>query len=149
MKTEKPDLDRRQFIGSVAALGAAPVPACALPAKGAARQATAQQPGATPQQPGPLVVAKAPDGPVLKAGLIGCGGRGRGAALNFLNAGPHLQIAALADVFADRVEAARRVLKERGQDIPESRCFVGFDAYQKLLDSDVDLVLNATPPHFR
>src|SRR5437867_12974840 len=102
------------------------------------------------QEAGPVVNAKAPDGPVLKAGLIGCGGRGRGAALNFLDAGPNLQITALADVFQDRVEEARKLIKdERGQEVPESRCFVGFKAYQKLLDSGVDVVLNATPPHFR
>ncbi|HOF20824.1 MAG TPA: twin-arginine translocation signal domain-containing protein, partial [Bacteroidales bacterium] len=39
----------------------------------------------------------APDGPVLKAGVIGCGGRGSGAAINFLNAGPNLQVTALGD----------------------------------------------------
>ncbi|MCA1652041.1 MAG: Gfo/Idh/MocA family oxidoreductase, partial [Acidobacteria bacterium] len=84
------------------------------------------------------------------AGLIGCGGRGRGAAVNFLDAAPTLQIAALADLFPDRVADARRLLKEhRGQDIPDSHCFTGFDAYQKLLDSGVDAVLHATPPHFR
>lgn len=125
-------------------LGTAAVAGCALPQKNAGRPAPARQPS------GPRVVVKAPDGPPLKAGLIGCGGRGRGAALNFLDAGPHLQITALADVFADRVDLARRILKrDRDQDIADSRCFVGFDAYQKLLDSDVDLVLNATPPHFR
>jgi predicted dehydrogenase len=147
MRTGKTDLDRREFIGSVAALGAAAVSGCALPAKRVSSTAPAS---AQAQSSGPLVVTKAPDGPLLKAGLIGCGGRGRGAALNFLDAGPHLQVTALADIFADRVEAARRTLKnERGQDIPDSRCFVGFDAYQKLLDTDVDVVLNATPPHFR
>src|SRR5437763_7759563 len=149
MKTKETGLARREFMGSVVALGAAAVSGCALPAKRAARRTQAQpQPGAT-QQTSPPVIVKAPDGPLLKAGLIGCGGRGRGAALNFLDAGPHLAIAALADVFPDRVDAARRLLKDHGQDIPESRCFVGFDAYQKLLDTDVDLVLNATPPHFR
>ena len=70
--------------------------------------------------------------------------------MNFLDAGPNLQIVALADLFPDRVDEARKLLKEtRGQDIAESRCFTGFDAYQKLLDSGVDVVLHATPPHFR
>jgi myo-inositol 2-dehydrogenase/D-chiro-inositol 1-dehydrogenase len=141
MKRQKPGLGRRDFIGSVAALGAAAVSACATPAKRGARTTPARQ-GA--------VLAQAPDGPVLKAGLIGCGGRGRGAAVNFLSAGPNLRVTALADVFPDRVEEARRMLTEkRGQDIPAASCFVGFDAYQKLLDSGVDLVLHATPPHFR
>jgi myo-inositol 2-dehydrogenase / D-chiro-inositol 1-dehydrogenase len=141
MKARNPEIDRRDFIGSVAAIGAAAVGACAMPASRGTRT--------TPAGAGATVQAQAPDGPVLKAGLIGCGGRGRGAAVNFLAAGPNLQIAALADVFSDRVEEARRRLKEKGQDIPDSRCFVGFDAYQKLLESGVDVVLHATPPHFR
>jgi predicted dehydrogenase len=142
MKPENPDVSRRAFIGSVAAAGAAAVSACAT----ASGPRTATMPAAAP----PLAAAKAPDGPVLRAGLIGCGGRGRGAAVNFLDAGPNLQIVALADTFPDRVADAQRLLKkERGQEIPDSRCFVGFDAYQKLLDSGVDVVLHATPPHFR
>ncbi|HXH06803.1 MAG TPA: Gfo/Idh/MocA family oxidoreductase, partial [Vicinamibacterales bacterium] len=77
-------------------------------------------------------------------------GRGRGAAMNFLDAGPDLHVVALADVFPDRIEQARRLLVEkRGQDIPESRCFVGFDAYRRILDAGIDVVLHATPPHFR
>ena len=47
----------------------------------------------------PTMLDLAPDGPVIKAGLIGCGGRGSGAAINFLNAGPNLQIVALGDTF--------------------------------------------------
>jgi predicted dehydrogenase len=143
MKPDTSDLSRRAFIGSVAAAGAAAVSACAA-AGGPRPQVAAAQP--TQER----VTARAPDGPVLRAGLIGCGGRGRGAAANFLDAGPNLQIVALADVFADQVNAARQLLNDkRGQQIPESRCFTGFDAYQKLLDSGVDLVLHATPPHFR
>lgn len=142
MKPRKPGVGRRDFIGSVAALGAAAMSACATSAKRGGRTAPARPQGA--------VLAQAPDGPVLKAGLIGCGGRGRGAAGNFLSAGPNLRITALADVFPDRVEEARRMLAEkRGQDIPSANCFVGFDAYEKLINSGVDLVLHATPPHFR
>jgi predicted dehydrogenase len=144
MKPDKIDLTRRAFIGTVTAAGAAAVSACASSTKPAA--AVAPTPQSKPERLSP----KAPDGPVLKAGLIGCGGRGRGAAENFLDAGPSLQIVALADVFADRVEQARAQLKKRrNQDIPDSHCFTGFDAYQKLLDSGVDVVLHATPPHFR
>jgi len=62
----------------------------------------------------PNFLDQAPDGPVLKAGVIGCGGRGTGAALNFLSAGPNLQIVALCDTFQDRVDACReRILKEK------------------------------------
>ncbi|MFP4367255.1 MAG: Gfo/Idh/MocA family protein [Bacteroidales bacterium] len=92
----------------------------------------------------------APDGPPLKAGLIGCGGRGTGAASNFLNAGPNLQITALADVFHDRIDRCRNLLKERHDvDIPDQNCFVGFDAYQRVIDSGVDVILEAAPSHFR
>ena len=51
----------------------------------------------------PLLREQAPDGTVIKAGLIGCGGRGTGAAIDFLNAGPNLQIVALGDVFKDKL----------------------------------------------
>jgi len=132
------DITRRTFIESVAVAGAAAV------------SAATRAEGRTAQAARPQVQPKAPDGQPLRAGLIGCGGRGRGAAENFLDAGSGLQIVALADLFEDRVLAARQMLNEkRGQQIPESRCFTGFDGYRKLLDSGVDIVLHATPPHFR
>jgi len=93
---------------------------------------------------------QAPDGAVLKAGLVGCGGRGTGAAINFLSAGPNLQITALADVFEDRLNSCRaKIKKNKGQDVARENCFVGFDAFEKLIDSGVDVVILATPPHFR
>ncbi|MFC1607937.1 Gfo/Idh/MocA family protein [Candidatus Latescibacterota bacterium] len=93
---------------------------------------------------------KAPDGPMLTAGLIGCGGRGRGAAENFLNAGPNLKITAIADVFKDRTDAAlKRIAEKTNQSTPPENVFIGFDAYQKVIDSGVDIVILATPPHFR
>ena len=92
----------------------------------------------------------APDGPTLKAGLIGCGGRGTGAAINFVDAGPNLEIVALADVFQDKIDQCRVKLKEQRKiEVADEKCFVGFDAYQKLIDSGVDIVIHATPPHFR
>ena len=131
------DISRRRFLGSVAAAGAAAVTVNAVGAK-------AQTPAPAAGKP------QAPDGRLLKAGLIGCGGRGRGAAVNFLDAGTNLQVVALADVFPDRVARAREHLNsQRGQQITEANCFTGFDGYQKLLDSGVDVVLHATPPHFR
>ena len=97
-----------------------------------------------------LGAPRAPDGKPLRAGLIGCGGRGRGAMINFLDAGPNLQLVALADVFPDRIAAAREELKkDKGIEIADNRCYTGFDAFEKLIDSDVDIVLNCTPPHFR
>jgi len=91
----------------------------------------------------------APDGKPLKAGLVGCGGRGTGAAINFLAAGNGLQIVAIGDVFKDKLDACRETLKDKGQEIPDENCFVGFDAYQKVIDSGIDIVLLCTPPVFR
>ncbi len=100
--------------------------------------------------PIPTMLDQAPDGPVLKAGVIGCGGRGSGAAINFLSAGPNLQIVALGDTFQDRVDSCReKIMKEKGQDVPIDKCFVGFDAYQKVIDAGVDIIILATPPSFR
>lgn len=94
---------------------------------------------------------------VIRVGLIGCGssrgGRGRGAALNCLNAGPGVKLVALADVFRDHLEFSLDYMKKQAPDnvdVASDRCFVGFDAYQKLVDcKDVDLVLLASPPGFR
>jgi len=89
----------------------------------------------------------------FKVGLIGCGGRGRGALGDIMNAGKSLnvdiRVVALADAMPDRVAAAREGLKAREQDVPESRCFAGFDAYKKLLGTDVEIVLMCTSPNFR
>ena len=84
----------------------------------------------------------------FKVGLIGCGGRGTGAARNAMNAakmqGDSVVIHAVADVFKDKATRARRSFK-----VDESRTFVGFDAFEKLLALDLDYVILATPPHFR
>jgi predicted dehydrogenase len=98
----------------------------------------------------PELLEQAPDGKVLKAGLIGCGGRGTGAAINFLDAGPNLQLTALGDVFQDKIDNCRAELKtQRNIEIADENCFLGFDSYQKVIDSGVDIVLLCTPPHFR
>jgi myo-inositol 2-dehydrogenase / D-chiro-inositol 1-dehydrogenase len=98
----------------------------------------------------PAYPTTAPDGPVLRAGVIGCGGRGTGAAVNFLNAGPNLQITALADVFQERIDRTREVIKKsHNVEVPDQNCFVGFDAYQRLIDSGVDVVIEAAASHFR
>lgn len=87
----------------------------------------------------------------IRVGLIGCGGRGTGAAFNALEASPDVTVVALADLFADRVAACREKLDKQGERgrVSDDHCFTGFDAYQKLIASDVDVVLLATPPHFR
>jgi len=93
----------------------------------------------------------APDGKPLKAALIGCGDRGTGAATQFLNSGPNVSIIALADLFKDRMDSCRQVLKEKcNNEVSDTNCFYGFDAYQKILAMDnIDVVLLCTPTHFR
>jgi predicted dehydrogenase len=103
-----------------------------------------------PDEKLPLLRTQAPDGKVLKAGLIGCGGRGTGAAMNYLDAGPNLKVTALGDIFRDKLDQCRESLrKERSIEIADENCFIGFDSYQKVIDSGVDIVLLCTPPHFR
>jgi len=92
-------------------------------------------------------------GKVFKVGLIGCGGRGGGAVRNCIEAGKTLnvevRVAALADAMKDRAQGCQAGLKKDGHEVPDDRCFVGFDAYKKLCATDVDIVLQCTAPSFR
>src|SRR5512133_1274325 len=100
--------------------------------------------------PFPPMLEKAPDGKPLKAGVIGCGGRGTGATMNFLSAGNDLSIVACADIFQDRIDNFRKELKDKkGQEIADDKCFIGLDAYKKVMETDCDLVILATSPYFR
>lgn len=88
----------------------------------------------------------------IKVGLVGCGGRGTGAVVQALTADPAVVVTALADVYQDQLDQTLKVLnnKDRARiDIPVERQFVGFDAYKKLIDSGVDVVLLCSPPNFR
>lgn len=88
----------------------------------------------------------------LKIGLIGCGGRGTGAAAQAIQADPNAVLTAMGDVFEDRLSTAyAELLKVGGNQVKvdEEHKFIGFDAYQKVIDSDVDVVLLTTPPGFR
>ena len=87
----------------------------------------------------------------VRVGLIGCGGRGTGAAFNALEASSRVRVVALADVFADRLDSCRMRLLEAGDRavVADEHCYTGFDAYRELLADDVDVVILATPPHFR
>jgi predicted dehydrogenase len=90
----------------------------------------------------------------LKVGLVGCGGRGKGAASQALHADHNVMLTAVADVFESACRWAigdlqnDAAIKEKVQVTPDTT-FVGLDAYQKLIDSGVDVVLLATPPGFR
>jgi myo-inositol 2-dehydrogenase / D-chiro-inositol 1-dehydrogenase len=88
----------------------------------------------------------------IKIALIGCGGRGTGAAEQALSTAGKVKLVAMADAFRDRIDKAYTHLsdlKKDRVDVPEERKFVGFDAYQKAIDCGVDLVLLTAPPGFR
>ena len=88
----------------------------------------------------------------IKVGLVGCGGRGTGAAEQALTADPGTRLVALGDAFPEAIENSHGTLKmspvgER-VDVPSDHRFTGFDAYKQVIDA-VDVVLLATPPGFR
>jgi myo-inositol 2-dehydrogenase/D-chiro-inositol 1-dehydrogenase len=91
----------------------------------------------------------------VKIGMIGCGGRGSGAADQALSTNKSVgpcKLIAMADAFEDRAKSARENLKnEHGEkvEVPDDHIFTGFDAYKKVLDSGCDVVILATPPGFR
>lgn len=123
---------RREFLAATTVAGAATLAA----GLGAARNVHAQ------------------GNDVLKVGLIGCGGRGTGAAEQCVNAGPNVKLWAIGDAFQDRVNSAYNQLTRNDQlrarvDVPEARRFVGLDAYQQVINAGVDIVILATPPGLR
>jgi predicted dehydrogenase len=88
----------------------------------------------------------------LKAGLIGVGGRGSGAITDCLTGNQNVEIVALADVFEDHLERnlARLQAKFPNQvKVGAEHRFTGFDAYKKLVNSDIDIVMLCTPPGYR
>ncbi len=94
----------------------------------------------------------------IRVGLIGCGGRGTGAALQALNASPMVRLVAMADAFEDRIEESYTNLtnpeNESSEDVlaridvPKERWFAGFEGYKEVLPL-VDVVILTTPPGFR
>jgi len=151
---ETSSLDRRSFLGKSLAAGAASALTILKPelVRGAGKER-------------------------LRAGLVGCGGRGTGAATDLLTADPNVELVAMGDIFEDKLQASlknlcdpkflsdespKRVADFTGKplgDLVESitkrvkvdpdHCFVGFDAYRKVLASDIDFVLLCTPPGHR
>jgi predicted dehydrogenase len=99
----------------------------------------------------------------IKVGIIGCGGRGSGAAENVLNSAPNVEIVALGDVFKYKTEGLRNHLKrwiegkegktakEMGNKVslPDDHCFTGLDNAEKVINSDANYIILATPPGFR
>jgi predicted dehydrogenase len=90
----------------------------------------------------------------LRIGIVGCGGRGTGAVRDALAVRGPIRLVAMGDVFPDRLQRSLTTLSNAeglapAIDVPESRRFVGFDAYQNVLATDIDIVLLTTPPAFR
>ena len=98
--------------------------------------------------------AHADGGDELKIALIGCGGRGTGAAKNCLQSCENVKLIAVADAFENNAKMSLKQLRKIEEfapkiDVPPERIFVGFDAYQQAIDAGPDIVLMATPPGFR
>ncbi|MEO8496699.1 MAG: Gfo/Idh/MocA family oxidoreductase, partial [Planctomycetota bacterium] len=134
-RTNKPDATRRQFMKTSLSVAAASATFGA----------------------GTLIASRAVHAAgddILRIGLIGCGGRGTGAASQALQADEHVKLVAMGDAFEDRLQSSLQTLKNTPEvegkiDVPPERQFTGFDAYQKVLATDVDVVLLTTPPQFR
>ncbi len=91
----------------------------------------------------------------IKVGLVGCGGRGTGAATNAVQASPLVDLVAMGDLFQDHLNSSRDTLSKLDEKykpqikVADDKCFVGFDAYKKVIDQDLDYVILTTPPGFR
>lgn len=97
----------------------------------------------------------------IRIGVIGCGGRGMDAVRNCIDASESVELVAIADLFKDHIDLAMKLLPEgvpndkdkpplpRGFNVKPEMCFAGFDAYQKLLATDIDMVLLTAPPYTR
>jgi myo-inositol 2-dehydrogenase / D-chiro-inositol 1-dehydrogenase len=96
--------------------------------------------------------AQVSPGETLRIGLVGCGGRGTGAAADALHSDQNIKLVAMGDVFPDRLKTSLQTLSKQDiakkMDVPEKHQFIGFDAYQRVI-AESDVVLLATPPHFR
>ncbi|MCA9235084.1 MAG: Gfo/Idh/MocA family oxidoreductase [Planctomycetales bacterium] len=93
-------------------------------------------------------------GETLRVGLIGCGGRGEGAAIDALMADPQTELVAVGDAFRDRADDCLGRLQQNEQvssrvNVSPERVFDDFDNFKHVIDSGVDVVLLTTPPHFR
>lgn len=88
----------------------------------------------------------------IRVGLVGCGGRGSGAANQAMKADSNIRLTAMGDVFPQRLQSSLNALKKEEPDkvdVDPEKQFIGLDAFQKVIDSGVDVVLLTTPPAFR
>jgi predicted dehydrogenase len=104
--------------------------------------------------PGLLPTVHAAGSDALRVALIGCGGRGTGAAEQALKAHPNNRLVVMADMFKDKLDYSLKALQRIDEiskqiEVKPESCFVGFDAYKQVMASNVDVVLLTTPPGFR
>ena len=122
------ELSRRDFIKTSAAVSLAALAGGALPA-----------------------AAKSYD--KIRIGIVGCGRRGTGAVQDCIKSSEGVELVAMADVFQDQLNKAKAEFQKKlpagAFKVTPETCFTGFDAYEKIMATDIDLVLLATPPHFR
>jgi len=89
----------------------------------------------------------------IKIGLVGCGGRGTGASIQAMNTtSGNVELVAMGDAFQNRLDQSLKQCTNNHKDkvrVPKDKQFVGFDAYENVLASDIDMVILATPPGFR
>ena len=128
MSTEQQGVTRRQALGS----GAAAVSALAM---------------------GPR-----PVNPTVRVGLVGCGGRGTGAVGSILQGREDVELTAMGDLFQSQIDERLGALREyktrdkqplKGINVKPENCFTGYEAYKRVIDSDIDVVLLVTPPYAR
>ncbi len=138
--SEKPSVTRREFLHTTAVLGAAL--AIPRPAQAAGFERYAWVTGSD----------------TLKVGLIGCGGRGTGGIVQCIQSSPGVEVIAIGDLLPERVARARSEIAKQAEANPaigaafkvkDDTAFSGFDAYRKVLDSDIQYVMLATPPGLR
>lgn len=109
---------------------------------------------------GGLPAVHAASNETIRVGLIGCGGRGSGAALDVLSSAPNVELYAVGDIWKEKIDRFVAEIGNRAKDgkpkeygnrvnIADERRFVGFDAYKKVLESGVNYVMLCTPPGFR
>jgi predicted dehydrogenase len=108
--------------------------------------------GAVASSLGAIPAVHAQGSDAVNVGLIGCGGRGTQAAINAMRADPNNRLTIMADLFPDRLEQSRKGLERQlGQQmrVTDDTALTGFDAYKRIMESDVKVVLLCTTPHFR
>lgn len=85
----------------------------------------------------------------IKVGVVGCGGRGKGAMEDAIRSHEGLKITAIADLFPRKIKQAQERLAKFDQSVDEANCFTGWEGYKHVIASDVDYVILSTPPVFR